>query len=343
MVEFDLHLSPETLSQEPKIAFMFPGQGSQYEGMGEKLCQQYSEARETFKEADDTLGYSLSTICFKNPNGELRDTLYAQPAILTNSVAQLRVLQSGDSGLFLPSYVVGHSMGEVTELVAAGVLSFSDALKTVSERARLMDQAGKMNPDRPGGMGVINKLPADVLDVTTVCDGEEVVVANHNLPDQVVISGFRDRVESVLAYARQFAEEKGLRIRADLLEGVSIAAHSKLMENVQAEFKAYLETVQFNHPQVDVLLNGTRQFTRDVLAIQQNLWEQFVKGVEWVELMKTMRQVGTEGFIEIGPKAVLSGFLNKTRQKDADEKIIAIDNVVDLDVVRAAMRPHTVV
>jgi [acyl-carrier-protein] S-malonyltransferase len=212
-------------------AFLFPGQGSQTLGMGGDLAQAYSVARDTFAEADNLLGFSLSSLCFEGPEESLNDTYNTQPALFVASLATLRVLQ-GEGWSASPSFTAGHSLGEYSALVAAGALTFADGLRLVRERGRLMKEAGERGP---GGMAAIIKLDDET--VTDICQrasqetGQVVQVANYNSPGQVVISGDNQALEVAMEMAQAAGAKRVVRL------AVSIAAHSPLMAIIAGEFR----------------------------------------------------------------------------------------------------------
>ena len=282
-------------------AFVFPGQGSQFVGMGRELAT-LSEAQQVFAQADEVLGFALSRLCFEGPEVELNDTSNTQPAILTHSIAMLRVLETQTS--LKPAMVAGHSMGEFSALVCAGALSFPDALRLVRERGRLMKQSGEQHP---GGMAAI--LSLDRTTVEGICaeasqsTGQPVQVANDNCPGQLVISGDKVALEKALELAK--ARKAKCRPLA-----VSIAAHSPLMAGAAQEFRAVLESAQWAEPRIPVIANATaRRVGRgDVI---DRLVAQLTSPVRWTESVQFMAGRGVTRFVEVGPKDVLCGLIRR--------------------------------
>lgn len=287
-----------------KIAFLFPGQGSQFVGMGRELVESYPEAREIFAQADDVLGFSLSRLCFDGPEAELTDTLNAQPAILTHSIAALRVIQAR-APQTVPAFVAGHSMGEFGALVAAGALSFEDGVRLVRERGRLMKQAGQA---QPGGMAAIMNLTRDVLD--EVCReasqaaGKPVQVANDNSPGQIVISGDIAALDKAMELAKARGAKRAIKL------AVSIAAHSQLMTMAARSFRGELDAIAFGPTRIPVVGNV---YARPIalVDIRDELEAQLTSPVRWTESVQYLAQQGVTTCIEVGPKDVLAGLVRR--------------------------------
>jgi [acyl-carrier-protein] S-malonyltransferase len=292
--------------QKSPIVFMFPGQGSQQVGMGRELAAMYPVAQETFDEADEALGYKLSQLCFEGPEDQLKLTEITQPAILTASVAAWRVLQS--QGI-TPSYVVGHSLGEYSANVAAGTLSFADAVRTVRNRGKYMQEAV---PVGVGAMAAVLALPAE--EVEKVCaesaQGEVCEAANLNSPDQTVISGSKAAVER----AAVLAKERGAK-RALILP-VSAPFHCALMQPAQDRLAADLHTLSFHNPEVPVMCNVDAVLVTTGDQSRDALIRQVTGAVQWVKSMQGLIALGAENFVEVGPGKVLCGLMkqiDKTR------------------------------
>jgi [acyl-carrier-protein] S-malonyltransferase len=301
-----------TISQS--IAFLFPGQGSQAVGMGKELAEKYSVARQTFAEADEALGYKLSQLCFEGPEEKLRLTEITQPAILTASVAAWRVLR--EKGV-TPSFVAGHSLGEYSAHVAAGTLNFPDAVRTVRNRGKYMQEAV---PVGVGAMAAI--LGMDLEKVTAICadaaQGEVCEPANINSAEQIVISGHASAVER----ATRLAGERGAK-RAVMLQ-VSAPFHCSLMKPAQDRLAADLRSLGFQKPAIPVVCNVDAASIADADAVRDALVRQVTGAVKWEPSMRLLIAKGVEVFVEVGPGKVLCGLMrqidrSKTCLNIADE------------------------
>ena len=292
-----------------KQAWIFPGQGSQFVGMGKDVVEGYPEAASVFRRADELLGVPLSRVCFEGPADVLTDTINAQPAIYVHSAAMLAVIQARKSDA-RPDFVAGHSLGEYSALYAAGVFSFEDGLKLVRERGRLMKLAGERSP---GGMAAVLGLDLDT--VAEVCrraqeeTGLPVQVANDNCPGQVVISGALPALERAIALAEEARARRVVRL------AVSIAAHSPLMGVITDEFAAAVQATPMRPPQVPVVMNASARSTTDVEEIRELLVAQLTSPVRWTESVQYMAQAGVDTFVEIGPKDVLTGLVKRIDRK----------------------------
>jgi len=296
------------------IALIFPGQGSQIVGMGKELAEKYSEARQTFEEADEALGYKLSQLCFEGPEEQLRLTEITQPAILATSVAALRVL---GSRIPKPCYVSGHSLGEYSAHVAAGTFAFADAVRTVRNRGKYMQEAV---PVGVGTMAAI--LGMEFPKVAAVCDdaaqGEVCSPANINSPEQVVISGNTAAVER----ATKLADERGAK-RAKVLP-VSAPFHCSLMKPAQDHLESDLRKISMNKPVYPVACNVEAEMVTDPIRALETLVRQVTGAVKWEQCMRLLIAQGAGTFIEVGPGKVLCGLMrqidrSKTCLNVADE------------------------
>ena len=301
------------------LAFIFPGQGSQKVGMGAELAKTYPAAYEVFDKADDFLGRSISELCFEGPETELRQTENTQLAILTCSVATLRILtQKG----IVPKVVAGHSLGEYSALVAAGVLDFTDALRLVSARAQFMAEVGEQ---KNGTMAAILGMPPEQLQhMISQVDGV-VEIANFNCPGQLVISGETDAVNEVVAFA---SEEIGARRCRPL--PVSGAFHSPLMDSAQENFKPVIESVSFKPLQTDIVMNVTGEYVTDIGEINKLLLQQIIEPVQWEKTLNSINQQEITNFIEVGPGTVLSGLVKRTLSDSSVQNVEDIKTLTHL-------------
>jgi len=301
-------------------AYVFPGQASQKVGMGQSVYEKYRSARDIFDEADATLGFSVSTLCFEGPSEELTKTVNVQPALVATSMACLRAAQE-ELGNKLPSpaFVAGHSLGEYTALAAAEALSLGDALKLVRERGRLMYEAGlKM----PGSMMAV--IAFDKAPLQEVCEEAGVEISNINAPGQLVISGAVDALEK----AAELAKERGARRLIPL--NVSGAFHSTLMEPVLAEFNDFIQGFEFRKPRVPVVSNVTALPLTDSASIKEELLSQLRRCIQWQASVEYMTRNGISTYYEIGPGTVLSGLI---RRISPDTHTINISGIEDIDAL----------
>lgn len=279
------------------LAFLFPGQGSQYAGMGKTLAENFAIARRTFEESDEALKYKLSTLCFEGPDDELKKTEITQPALLTVSTAAARVLN--ELGMH-PTIVAGHSLGEYSALVSAGVVEFKDAVRLVQLRGRFMQEAV---PAGVGAMAAILKLPHDKLSgiLEEAAQGEVVSAANLNSPDQVVISGHVAAVKRAMALAQGAGAKRAIALP------VSAPFHCSLMLPAQEKLTPYLDKTVFNDPKIPFVNNWQAKLVTNADEARRGLVEQIPSSVRWVESVRRLKQHGIKRFVEVGPGTVLIG------------------------------------
>lgn len=305
------------------IVYIFPGQGSQKVGMGKAFYDEYEVARDTYKEASEVLGFDVAKLCFEGPKEELDKTENTQPAILTASIAALRVLDKERK--IEPNFVAGHSLGEYTALVCAGVLEFADALRLVRKRGQFMQEAVA-----PGVGAMAAILGFDSDKVAGICEqassGDEIVVeANINSPVQVVISGSKAAVER----AGSLAKEAGARRVVDL--PVSVPSHSPLMQGAADRLASELESVKMNDFKVALISNVEAAPVNDKALVPDLLVRQLTSPVRWVETIQGLKAEGNiQVIVEIGPGRVLSGLISRI-----DGQIVLL-NIEHLDDIKRA-------
>lgn len=286
-------------------ALLFPGQGSQYVGMGQALAQQESVAARTFAQADTILGYGLSRLCWDGPADELNDTANTQPAIFTHSIAMLRVLQDKSPAL-VPGAAAGHSMGEISALVAGGALTFEDGLALVRERGLAMKQAGE---ELPGGMAAVIGLELERVEAACLSAAElsrsVIGVANDNSPGQVVISGEEAGLLQAIELLKQAGARKVVRL------AVSIAAHSPLMAPAQERFSLAVDRARLRPATIPVYGNVEAAPLQSTESIQQDLRNQLTMRVRWTETIRGLHAAGVNRVLEIGPGNVLTGLAKR--------------------------------
>jgi len=282
------------------IIFVFPGQGSQYVGMGQELANHYPEAAEVFNEAESILGWPLSQVCFTGPAEQLKRTENTQPAVLTVSIACYRVLAARG---VVPQVVTGHSLGEYSALVAAGSLSFSEAVKLVARRAQLMAAAV---PEGQGGMVAILGLePEKVVSLCREVQDGVAEAANFNAPGQVVVAGDRAGLAEITFRAKEAGAKRVL------LLPVSGPFHSSLMEPVARQLAVTLNQVSLADPRVPVVSNVTAGYVTTAAAVRESLIQQVARPVRWQESIGRLLAEGYKTFIEVGPGNVLSGLIKR--------------------------------
>jgi [acyl-carrier-protein] S-malonyltransferase len=311
------------------IALLFPGQGSQVIGMGKELAEKYPLARHTFQEADDALGYKLSQVCFEGPEDQLRLTEITQPAILTASIAALRVLETR---MAKPCYVAGHSLGEYSAHVASGTISFADAVRTVRNRGKYMQEAV---PVGVGAMAAI--LGMDLAKVAAVCHDaardEVCEPANINSPEQIVISGNTAAVER----AAKLAHERGVK-HTKLLH-VSAPFHCSLMKPAQDRLSVDLNALTLQKPVYPVACNVDAELVTDELRARDALARQVTGSVKWEQCIQLLIAKGVQTLIEVGPGKVLSKLM---RQIDRSKTALNVGDEASLTKTLESLTQATV-
>jgi [acyl-carrier-protein] S-malonyltransferase len=306
-----------------KTAFLFPGQGSQFAGMGKSLAEAYPEAARVFEEADSALGFALSTLCFEGPDDALRLTENTQPALLTVSVAAYAVLRANGVAA---DYVAGHSLGEYSALVAAGSLGFADAVRLVRKRGQYMQAAV---PAGVGAMAALLKMPVEKLEgvLAEAAQGEVVTAANLNSPDQIVIAGHAGAVNR----AMELAKAAGAK-RAILLP-VSAPFHCPLMKPAQEKLKIDLDATEFRDLEVPLVNNWQAREIRTGAEAREGLFQQVPNPVRWSDSVAFLVGNGVTRFIEVGAGGVLTGLL---RNIDPSLSGVKFGEAGDYDKLRSS-------
>ena len=298
-----------------KIAFIFPGQGSQFVGMGRDLKDQFPVVKEIFEQVDEICQRPISKLCFEGPMAELTMTENLQPAITAVNLACLAVLS--ESGIN-PTVSAGHSLGEYSALVSAGVFNGYDALKVVTKRGELMHREALANP---GGMVAVLGMGIDsVREIVAEAKSKDILaIANHNAADQIVIAGENGPLSRAI---RLVEKRRGMAVPLK----VSGAWHSKLMKNAVDEFREFMVNISFAGPQSAILFNATAKGETNPECIKDIMAKLLVCPVKWYDIGLSMLQDGVSNFVEVGPKRVLSGLLKRSVSREKDVKFYSAQN-----------------
>ena len=311
-----------------KTAALFPGQGSQIVGMGSDFAQRFDTARATFEQADEILGYALSSICREGPAEALDQTHNTQPALYVSSIAIWRVLREL-LPTAQPAWVAGHSLGEFTALTAADALSFEDGLRLVHTRGRLMHEAGE---ESPGAMAALLALSTEqIVDLCASVEaetGQTVVLANDNCPGQAVVSGDNEAVDRLITRATEAGARRALKL------AVSVAAHSPLMASASAAFADAVRRTTFSPPMIPVYSNVGAMPLSTAADIRHELDQQLTQTVRWTDSMEALIGAGAQTFIEVGSGTVLTGLL---RRIDRGKTRINLNSIEALDALLAPL------
>ena len=300
-----------------KIAFVFPGQGSQYAGMGKEISEHSDVSKTVFQEASDALNYDVANLCFNGPIEELNKTWRTQPCILTVSIAFFSVLK--ESGI-TPDVVAGHSLGEYSALVAAGGLSFREAARLTERRGRFMQEAV---PEGKGLMAAILGMERDKVDqICRSLDSGYAAAANYNCPGQIVIAGEKAAVEEAIGKCKNAGAKRAVAL------AVSVPSHCLLMSDASEKLAKLLDTIEFKSPLIPVVNNADARLLSSAEEIKPSLVRQLSNPLLWEDSVKTMTDYGIDIFVEVGPGKVLSGLIKRIAP---EAKIFHVENVESLE------------
>lgn len=302
-----------------ELCFVFPGQGSQYVGMGRDIYERYDEAKKVFDRASEVLGYDVASLCFNGPEEELNRTVRTQPCILTVSIALYRVII--EKGL-RPTVTAGHSLGEYSALVAAEVLDLNDALKLTEKRGQFMQEAV---PEGSGLMAAILGLKREEVDkICLSVRSGYVVPANYNCPGQIVIAGERKAVEEAINLAKEAGAKRAVPL------SVSVPSHCALMAKASERLAELIEEIEFHSPTIPVVNNADALFLTNVESIKASLVRQLSSPLLWEDSIKAIINAGVETFVEVGPSRVLSGLIKRI---DPDVMVFNVEDSAGLEKV----------
>jgi len=306
-----------------KLCFVFPGQGSQYVGMGKEICEGFSEAKGVFEEASNALGYDVAQMAFNGPAGELNKTFRTQPCILTVSTAIHKVLVM--KGI-IPSVVAGHSLGEYSAIVAAGVLPFRDAVKLTEKRGQFMQEAV---PEGKGLMAAILGLQRSRVDeICLSLQSGYASPANYNCPGQIVIAGEKEAVEEAIKLAKEAGAKRAMPL------AVSVPSHCTLMADASKRLGTLLEEIEFRNPVVPIVNNADAMFLNNVESIKGSLVRQLSSPLLWEDSIRVIADSGVDTFVEVGPGKVLSGLI---RRIEGTPKTFNVEDIKSLEKTLAGL------
>lgn len=307
-----------------KLAFVFPGQGSQYVGMGKEISDNFPVARATFAEASDALGYDIAQVSFSGPAEELNRTFRTQPCILTASIALHRVLSEKD---IRPSVVAGHSLGEYSALVASGALSLPDAIKVAEKRGFFMQE---VVPEGKGMMAAV--LGLDRVKVADICLSVKsgyAAPANYNCPGQIVIAGEKEAVMEAIEISKGAGAKRAVPL------AVSVPSHCRLMDGASQQLSDLLDTIMFNTPSVPVVSNADARFLTDEQLLKKSLVRQLSHPLLWEDSVRAIMDSGITTFLEVGPGKVLSGLIKRI---DASATVFNVEDMDSLEKTLAVLK-----